>query len=149
MSAKALLSAQFSIKTGFGISEGAYSSTLAQPTHGAGQGNRQASALWMVVSCLLCSTMYEYCHGVSFCDPQHKLIHQQTNNGFIDDVTHFFKLGLKHSLQNTVCVSDIIRGLEREGQAWERFLWMPGGKLELSKCLFYILFYTFAPDGTP
>jgi hypothetical protein len=40
-------------------------------------------------------------------------------------------------------------GLKREGQLWERFVWTSGGKLELSKCLHYMLFYTFDPDGTP
>jgi hypothetical protein len=57
-------------------------------------------------------------------------------------------MGLKHSLQTTVQVTDIIRGLEKEGQTWERLLWTTGGKLELSKCLYYLLFYTFDDDGT-
>jgi hypothetical protein len=52
LSANALLSAKYAIKTGFGISKDTYSSTIDQPTHGPGQGSRQASALWMVVSCL-------------------------------------------------------------------------------------------------
>ena len=46
-------------------------------------------------------------------------------------------------------VQDIASGLEREGQTWERLLWTIGGKLELSKCLYYILYYIFNPDGTP
>jgi hypothetical protein len=150
LSAQALLSAEYSIKTGFGISDGTYSSTSEQPTHGPGQGSRQASALWMVVSCLLFSAMYEHCHGVSFCDPTTTLTHRRTSDGFIDDVTHFFNLGLKQSLsQQQVQVSDIIQGLQREGQMWERLLWTTGGKPELSKCLYYLLLYDFAPDGTP
>jgi hypothetical protein len=52
-------------------------------------------------------------------------------------------------LQNRVEVEDIASGLEREGQSWERLLWTSGGKLELSKCLYYILIYKFVPDGTP
>jgi hypothetical protein len=44
-------------------------------------------------------------------------------------------MGLKHS-SNKVQVTDIIRGLEKEGQTWERLLWTTGGKLELSKCLY-------------
>jgi hypothetical protein len=66
LSAKALIAAKYAIKTGFGISKVTYSSTIDQPTHGPGQGSRQASALWMVVSCLLFTAMYEQCHGVSF-----------------------------------------------------------------------------------
>jgi hypothetical protein len=149
LSANALLSAKYAIKTGFGISEGTYSSTIEQPTHGPVQGSRQASALWMIVSCLLFSAMYEHCHGVSFCDPVNELNHRRTSDRFVDDITHFFNMGLKHSLQTTIQVSDIIRGLEQEGQTRERLLWTTGGKLELSKCLYCLLIYKFAPDGTP
>jgi hypothetical protein len=149
LSAHALLAAKYSIKTGFGVSNETYSSTSEQPTHGPGQGSRQASALWMVVSCLLFSAMYEHCHGVSFCDPTTTITHRRTSDGFVDDVTHFFNLGLRRSLNKTVQVSEIIRGLEKEGQTWERLLWTTGGKLELSKCLYYLLFYEFDPDGTP
>jgi hypothetical protein len=144
------LTARYSIKTGFGISEEAYTSTEDQPTHGPGQGSRQASALWMIISCLLFSAMYEHCHGVSFCDPSNQITHRKTSDGFVDNVTHFFNLGLTFiMLQNFVSTEDITSGLEREGQSWERFLWTSDGKLELSKCLFYILTYKFEPEGTP
>ena len=93
MVATALLTANYSIKTGFGISEGAYSSTEAQPTHGPGQGSRLASVLWMIVSCICFSTMLKLCHGVSFCDPRNKLTHRRTSDGFVDDVTHWLNLG--------------------------------------------------------
>jgi hypothetical protein len=56
-------------------------------------------------------------------------------------------MGLKHSLQTTVQVTDN-PGLEKEGQTWEHYCGTTGGKLELSKCLYYLLFYTFDDDGT-
>jgi hypothetical protein len=149
MAAMALLTAKYSIKTGFGISEGTYSSTDSEPTHGPGQGSRLASALWMIVSCICFEAMLKLCHGVSFCDPSNTLTHRRTSDGFVDDVTHWFNLGLVFSLINNVSVQDIAAGLEREGQTWERLLWTTGGKLELSKCLCYILFCVFEPDGKP
>jgi hypothetical protein len=136
LSAKALLYAKYSIKTGFGISDNTYSSTPMQPTHGPGQGSRQASSLWAVVSCLLFSAMYKHCHGASFCDPKNEIVYRRTSDGFVDDVTHFFKnKGLKYSLQTAVQAIVIIKGLETEGKTWERILWTTCGKLELSKCL--------------
>ena len=84
MSADALLTANYSIKTGFGVSTDTYTSTLAQPTHGPGQGSRQASALWMIISCLLFSIMYDHCHGTSFCDPKNELTYRRTSDGFVD-----------------------------------------------------------------
>jgi hypothetical protein len=149
MSTNALLESQFSIKTGFGVSNDTYSSTPEQPIHEPGQGSRQASALWMVISCVLFNAMYEHCHGVSLCNPRDTVVHCRTSDGFVDNVTHFFNLGIKYSLKNTVQASDIIMGLEKEGQSWERFLWTTGGKLVLSKCLYYVLFYKFDPDGAP
>ena len=98
MVATALLTAKYSVKTGFGISEGTYSSTEAQPTHEPGQGSRLASALWMIVSCICFSAMLKLCHGVSFCDPRNTLTHRRTSDGSVDDVTHWFNLGLLHSL---------------------------------------------------
>ena len=132
MAATALLAASYSIKTGFGISEGIYSSTEAQPTHGPGQGSRLASALWMIVSCICFSVMLKLCHRVLFCNPRNQLAHRRTSDGFVDDVTHWSNLGLLLSLLNGVSVQDIASGLEREGQSWERLLWTMGGKLELS-----------------
>ena len=120
MVATALLTAKYSVKTGFGISEGTYSSTDAQPTHGPGQGSRLTSALWMIVSCICFSAMLKLCYGDSFCDPCNTLTHRCTSDGFVDNVTHWFNLGLLHSLLNDVSVQDIASGLEREGQTWEK-----------------------------
>ena len=78
----ALLTAKYSIKSGFGILEGTYSLTEAQPTHRPGQGSQVASALWMIVSCICFSTMLKLCqHRVSFCDPRNKLTNRQTSDG--------------------------------------------------------------------
>ena len=67
MVATALLTANYSIKTGFGISEGTYSSTgESQPNHGpAGPGSGLPLALWMIVSCVCFSVMLKVCHGMS------------------------------------------------------------------------------------
>jgi hypothetical protein len=93
--------------------------------------------------------MDKICKGASYCDPCNQLTHRRTSDGFVDDVTHWFNLGLAHSLSHEVTARDIASELERDGQTWERLLWTTGGKLELPKCLCYILSYIFDPDGTP
>jgi hypothetical protein len=40
-------------------------------------------------------------------------------------------------------------GVERDGQSWEQALWTTGGKLELPKFLYHILYDVFDPDGSP
>jgi hypothetical protein len=56
-------------------------------------------------------------------------------------------MGLEAQLQTTVQVT-IIRGTREGGTNLGTLLWTTGGKLELSKCLYYLLFYTFDDDGT-
>ena len=125
MVATAFLTAIYSIKTGFGISEGNYYIFINGSTTNSRArttGSRLASALWMIVSCICFSVMLKLCHGVSFCDPRNTLTHPRTSDGFVDDVTHWCNLGLLHSLLHDVSVQDIASGLEREGQTWERLL---------------------------
>jgi hypothetical protein len=81
---------------------------------------------------MLFATMDTLCHGASFCDPCDTLVHRRTSDGFVDDVTHWFNLGLAcSSIQHDVSARDIASGLERDGQSWERLLWTAGGKVEL------------------
>jgi hypothetical protein len=60
MVAMALLTANCSIKTGGGVSEGTCLSTASQPAHRPGQGSRLASALWMVIGHILFSLMEKF-----------------------------------------------------------------------------------------
>ena len=149
MVATALSTAQCSIKTGFGASEGTCLSTESQPAHGPGQCSRLASALWTIVSCACFSATLKLCHGVSSCDPSNQLTRRRMSDGFVDSVTHWFNLGLSRSLLKNVSAQDTALGLKREGQSWERQLWTTGGKLELSKFLRCILLRVFDPDGAP
>jgi hypothetical protein len=42
----------------------------------------------------------------------------------------------------------VVEGLEKDAQTWERLLWLSGGKLELSKCLYYIMSWHYSEDGS-
>lgn len=83
-----------------------------------GHGSRLDYALRMIISCIPFSSKAKICHGASFGDPRNQLVHQQTSDGFVDDVTFWFNLGLLYILLHDVSVQDIASGLEREGQSW-------------------------------
>jgi hypothetical protein len=39
--------------------------------------------------------------------------------------------------------------LQIDAQHWEKLLYISGGKLELTKCFFYVLHWQFAAEGAP
>jgi hypothetical protein len=43
----------------------------------------------------------------------------------------------------------IVQQLQEDAKIWERLLAATGGKLELSKCFYYILTWEFKDEGTP
>jgi hypothetical protein len=45
-------------------------------------------------------------------------------------------------------IQTVFDGLQRDSQVWERLLWTSGGRLELSKCRFYIIYWKFNDNGT-
>lgn len=103
--------------TRFGIFEATYSSTKLQiTTHGPGQGSQLPSVLWMIISCILFSSIPKIYHGATFCDPGNQLVHPGTRGGFVDNATHCVNLGLLSSLLHSISVQGNARGLLWEGQ---------------------------------
>jgi hypothetical protein len=43
--------------------------------------------------------------------------------------------------------ADVVTMLEHDSQTWECLLWTSGGLLNLSKCLYYVVSWTFDSEG--
>jgi hypothetical protein len=136
MAATTLLTAEFSVKTKYGISSETYTSTADNPIHGLGQGSRMAPVLWLTMCCLLFKAMSKMCSGAEICNPRNTTLHQRTGDGFVDDASNFFSFGLANMLRNDFDFRELTKGLQTEAQTWERPLYSTGGQLELSKCLY-------------
>jgi hypothetical protein len=149
MVATSLLQAEYSVKTKYGISTSTYSSTEDNPVHGPGQGSCMALALWLVICCLLFDAMSKLCTGTEFCNPRCTASHKRTGDGFVDDVTNFFNFGQAAMLLHDYDSTKLAVGLQSEAQTWEHLLFLTSGQLKLLKCLYYIMFYEFKPDGMP
>ena len=150
MAALCLRYARYYIKTKFGISTSFYCSTDDFPTHGPGQGSRMGPVLWLLISCLLFVAMANLCSGAHFSNPQGDLSIQRTGDGFVDDVTNVCNFGFPCSLHEPITPQLLAQRLQQEAQTWERLLWSTGGALELSKCFYYLLFWSFRlHDGQP
>jgi hypothetical protein len=139
MAAMSLLTAEYSIKTKYGVSTGTYSLTADHPTHGPGQGSRMAPALWLIICCLLFEAM----------TTRQTASHKRIGDGFVDDVTNFRNFGLAAMLLHDYGPVELASALQREAQTWQRLLYSTDGQLELSKCLYYLMICDSKPDGTP
>jgi hypothetical protein len=62
--------------------------------------------------------------------------------GFVDNITHWYAAPNKQEPMET-----IISKMEQAAQWWEQLLSTTGGKLELSKCFFYLMYWTFDNEG--
>jgi hypothetical protein len=66
--------------------------------------------------------------------------------GFVDDSTgtyNDFQPQQEHDLQT------MTSRMQSDAQKWNDLLWCTGGKLELTKCSFHVLWFEFKPNGTP
>jgi hypothetical protein len=64
--------------------------------------------------------------------------------GFVDDTD----VAVNDAL-TSYTAKELAAVLQIDAQHWEKLLFTSGGKLELNKCFFYILFWQFSSDGQP
>lgn len=86
--------------------------------------------------------------GISFSNPNKNIDVNRVMDGFIDDTTCWVN-DFKAGLEETMDTAELTGKLQRTAQWWEELLTATGGKLELSKCFYYIIRWTFDSDGNP
>ena len=94
--------------------------------------------------------MPEKAQGVMFQDPIGELEVKRIMDGFVDDTTawfNMFKESLRELERERPTADDIVDGLYATAKWWEELLNASGGKLELSKCFFYIIAWIFDKEG--
>ena len=82
--------------------------------------------------------MDKHAHGVSFCCPFQLDHHWQSNDSFVDDTTGFANHFLPE-LHGQDSLASVIHAMTSDAQLWNDLLHISGGKLEFSKCLYYVL----------
>jgi hypothetical protein len=136
---------KYHIKTGAGISDEYYTTSTDTTIHGPGQGGRGSPSVWLIVSSILMNCMEEKSDGTLLRSPftEHEKILQRIT-GFVDDVTHWYSLTDKNGN-----IEDMIEDLTIAAQWWEQLLNSSGGKLELSKCFYYLIYWEYNDEGIP
>jgi hypothetical protein len=137
----------FRIRKALGDSKTYYKHTKITPIHGTGQGRCASPAIWLLVSSLLMDCLGNIGHGITMNDVLGKRTLRQLIDGFVDDTSLF--ANLLRSFIDCNDIESLTSRLRHDMIAWKELLEASGGKLELTKCFYYILTWRFDNKGNP
>lgn len=135
---------KFRLRTAMGDSSEYYHHTDNTPVHGVGQGGTASPAFWLLISSALFDCHQKSATGMSIMtDPTKTISLRQWLEALVDDTSIFT------NTDNNQTPNDLVRALEKDAQTWENLLSVSGGCLELPKCFYYLLAWTFSQQGDP
>ena len=133
----------FKLRTALGDSKKSYQHSDNTPIHGTGQGSCASPAIWLMISSILMNILQKHSFGMTMNDVQKfKKEIKQIIEGFVDD-TSIFTNGEEDN------ILAIIKKLQSDGKWWGGLLHSSGGKLELTKCFYYLLSWKWDSKGNP
>jgi hypothetical protein len=132
----------FRLRTAIGDSINTYTNTKETPIHGTGQGSCASPALWLLISSILMDILQKNANGIKIVDIDKTVKVKQWIEGFVDDTLLFTNVEFISQ-----CGKTMAKTLEEDGIEWAGLLAASGGKLELQKCFFYILSWTWNDKG--
>lgn len=135
--------AEYHIQTQLGTAEKFYTSTTDNKLHGPGQGSQCSPAIWTALSTMLLHAVRSKSPGTKFCNPSQTLSVSHYMQSFVDDSSIWVNDFLTSFTQQNN-IQSIVDQLQRATQWWEQLLVTTGGKLELSKCFFYLIEWDFS-----
>ncbi len=145
LQARAIRQTQFHIKTALGISEEYYMDSPQSPLHGSGQGSGSSAPIWLFISSIIMDCFEDIAYGMEMANMNATIKVKQWIDGFVDDTSIFSN----HDDNSTDDPNVLANKLQHDAREWNALLAATGGKLELSKCFFYILHWTFDNEGIP
>jgi hypothetical protein len=137
---------QHHVKTALGISSAFFQSTPEKVLYGSGQGSSRSPTLWMTISIILFRALEARIgRGANFSCPRRKNTTHLTTEAWVDDSNDYVNDFISKFpwSEQQLCAK-----LCKQNQEWECLLSVSGGKLELPKCLAYIVVYDFI-DSEP
>jgi hypothetical protein len=130
---------QHHVKTALGISSSFVQSTPDRVLYRSGQGSSRSPPLWMIISTILFRTLEAQMGiGATYTCPRKVLTTNHTTKAFVDDSTNFIN---SETNDEQYTADQLSRKLQLQNEEWEKILSASGGKLELPKCLAYIVVY--------
>ena len=125
---------RYTVETMYGISEANYHGTVFEPLFGTGQGSGASPAVWLSLVVLLLHTFDRIVpHRMNFDPISGGRPHSRSSDAFVDDTS------LGFTSTDETSYEDIVTRLQEVAQTWEHLLFLSGGKLNLSKCSWFVL----------
>ena len=144
--ASTLEQAKYRLKTELGMSEQSYSHSEENPIYGTGQGSGNSPMIWCFLSSVLFDCYDERANGAIYELPDRSLSTKINMIGYVDDSngqTNQFQCNQQPP------ASQILKLAQDDAQTWNDLLSASGGALELPKCVYQVLSWTFLSDGSP
>jgi hypothetical protein len=137
---------QHHVKTALGISSAFFQSTPEKVLYGSGQGSCGSPPLWMTISIVMFRALEARMgKGAYYACPRKQRITSHTTEAWVDDSNDYINDFLSVVPWNEL---ELCENLRQQNQEWEKLLSASGGRLELPKCLAYIIVYDFV-NGEP
>ena len=114
-------------------SKRSHSHTNDLPFHGGGQGSCNRGTLWNFISIPLMEVIDKLTPSCTIKPPSSDKIWKLKMFGFVDDRKHYVNLILQHIKKS------LEKAISKSLNMWDELLSFVGGKLEMSKCGFYVL----------
>ena len=129
----ALRNTEYRAQTSLDTSTNHYKHSESDSIYGIGQGAGSSGTNWVYVSVLIMSTLDKHEEGCTIVSPDKKIKWGTVIIEFVDekrqyanDWKHNFLLSASNKLRSAA-------------QSWEHLLYTSGGKLELTKCVWYCI----------
>ena len=139
-----LLDMKYKVKTHYGISEGSYQGSHAEPLFGTGQGSGASPAVWLTLVVVMMNTLERLIRErISFASPDDGYQHNRLIDAFVDDTSLAF-----NDYYQQMPFPEMVKTLENAAQTWQRLLSYSGGALNLKKCSWSCMYWQWT-NGRP
>jgi hypothetical protein len=137
---------KYFVKTAHGISTELYRVLRDYPLYGTGQGSGASPLVWLsLVIVLLNSLTILAPLAMLFVDPWEDIFEEQNADSFVDDTSNGCNDGHQ---EEAMPYKEMIAKAQVMAQIWECILYSSGGALELRKCFWYLVYWTWE-NGRP
>ena len=136
-----LFNMEYYVRTAYGVASEGYSN-LIKWLLGVMQGAGHSGGLWALTSSIMLDRMKTAVGAVFHSPYPHGVNCRRHGEAFVDDTTLW-------TLQRGLLFAVLIQMMRTTAQKWERLLYATGGALNLLKCFWYGIQWTFTDAGIP